>query len=914
MIGQSIGHFRVTEKLGAGGMGEVYRATDSRLGRDVAIKIIPPQFAADEQRMARFEREAQVLAALNHPHIATIHGLEVAGATRALVMELVEGPTLTERIAKGPMPLEEALPIARQIAEALEYAHERGIIHRDLKPANIKLTQTGEVKLLDFGLAKALEDTPAAEAISNSPTLSAVATRAGVILGTAAYMSPEQAKGKAVDRRADIWSFGVVLFEMLSGKTLYTGETAPETMAHVITKEPNWGDLPAATPQRIRRLLERCLTKDPKKRLRDIGEARIAIEEHLANPAGDAAASGVSAAPAMAAAAQPAWRRLLPWALVGALGASSLAFLVLWRPWQSPTPAIPMRLEAVIGADVNLQTDFSPAALLSPDGTRMVFAVRDAAGKQMLYIRSLDQLQASVLSGTEGAVEPFFSPDGQWIAFFADNKLKKISSQGGAAIVLCDTPFGRGGAWGEDDTIYMARSTREPLYKVSSAGGTPVPATTLDKEAGESTHRWPQVLPGGKAVLFTANSGGINFEDSILVVQVLATGQRKTVYRGGFHGRYLPNGHLVFIHEGTLFGVPFDLKRLETTGQVAPVVEQVISNPDTGAAEFSFSQTGALAYLRGTSALQYVSIDWLTADGKLQPLRQTPANYYDPAFSPDGKRLAVQIDDAHRGDIWVYDWQRDTLTRLTFVGDVNVNPVWTPDGQRIAYSMREKDSTTNIYWKRADGAGEAQRLTQSKAIQYPTSWSPDGKILAFFQNDPASTTGWDLYTLSMEGDEKTGWKPGEPKAFLSTPAVEVYPEFSSDGRWLAYMSRESGSMEVYVRPFPGPGGKWQISSGGGSYPTWSHTSKQLFYRTQDQKIMAVNYSAVGDSFQASKPVLWSDTQFTNRGSTVNYALHPDGKRFAVLKAPGGSTEQQVNKVVLVLNFFEELRRKIPAKQ
>jgi len=911
MIGQTIAHFRVTEKIGAGGMGEVYRATDSRLGREVALKIIPEAFASDPQRMARFEREAQLLAALNHPHIATIHGLEVAGGIRALVMELVEGPTLGDRIAQGPMPLEEALPIARQIAEALEFAHERGIIHRDLKPANIKLTQSGEVKLLDFGLAKALEDTPAAEAISNSPTLSAVATRAGVILGTAAYMSPEQAKGKAVDRRADIWSFGVVFYEMLSGKTLYTGETAPETMAHVITKEPTWSDLPPSTPARIRRLLERCLTKDPKKRLRDIGEARIAIEDYQANPA-EEVSSGVAAI-APVAAAQPFSRRALPWAVAGVCALAAL--LGFWRPWsRSAGPPIPMRLEAVIGADVNLQIDWASAALLSPDGTRIAFSALAPAGKRQLYIRSLDQLQASPLSGTDGARDPFFSPDGQWIAFFADAKLKKISSQGGAAVTLCDAPGDRGGAWSEDDTIYFARGNREGLSKVSSGGGASALVTVLDKQEGEITHRWPQVLPGGKAVLFTASNNGATFEDSNLIVQVLATGQRKIVHRGGMYGRYLPSGHLVFVHEGTLFAVPFDLKRLETTGQPAPVVEQVITQPGNGAAQFSFSQTGTLAYLRGASAVRNVSIDWLTADGKLQPLRQTPGDYYNPAFSPDGKRLALEVDDARRGDIWTYDWQRDTLTRLTFSGDSNSNPVWTPDGQRITYSMRDKDGATNIYWKRSDGAGEAQRLTQSKATQYPASWSPDGKFLAFHQNDPGSSTGWDLYTLSMEGNEKTGWKPGEAKPFLNTPATEVYPAFSPDGRWLAYMSNESGAMEVYVRPFPGPGGKWQISSGGGSLPIWSHTSKQLFYRTNDQKIMGVTYSASGESIQASKPVLWSDAPFTNRGTAINYALHSDGKRFAVLKAPGTGADQQVNKFVLVLNFFDELRQKFAAKQ
>ena len=896
-------------------MGEVYRATDSRLGREVAVKIIPEAFASDKQRMARFEREAQLLGALNHPNIATLYGLEESGGTRALVMELVEGPTLAERIALGRIPLEDVLTIAKQIAQALEFAHERGIIHRDLKPANVKITPDGAVKILDFGLAKAVGDEPASSDPSNSPTMSGVAgplSRAGVILGTSAYMSPEQAKGRSVDKRADVWAFGVVLHEMLTGRRLFLGENASEVLAAVILKEPKWDALPPETPARLRNLLQRCLTKDPQQRLRDIGEARVAIEQYQAHPADDAPSWAAASIPAVAA-AQPVWRRVLPWAMAGLLGMACLALLALWRPWSrsAQSPAIPMRLLTEIGADVNLQTDFGSSAVLSPDGTRIVLAVRDDVGKQQLYIRSLDQLQAAPLSGTEGARDPFFSPDGQWIAFFADLKLKKIATQGGNAVTLCDARAGRGGAWNYDNTIVFAPSSSGGLSRVSSAGGAPAPLASLGKESGATTHdRWPQVLPGGEAVLFTASTNAVIPGDYDLVVQVLATGRRKTVYKGGIYGRYLPGGHLVFLHDGTLFAVPFDLKRLETTGEPAPVVEQVISDPALGSGQFSFSQTGALAYLRGTSGVQDVSIDWLTADGKLQPLRQAPGKYYNPAFSSDGKFLALQVDDGHRSDIWTYDWQRDTIARLTFGGDSNEFPVWTPDGQRIAFSMQDKDSI-NLYWKRADGAGDAQRLTQSKVIQHPASWSPDGKALAFFQIDPTSSSSWSIYTLSMEGDEKTGWRPGESKPFLNTPASERYPQFSPDGRWLAYMSSESGNFEVYVRPFPGPGGKWQVSSGGGFYPTWSHTSKQLFYSAENQRIMAVTYSASGDSFQAGKPALWSDARFASRNFTRNFALHPDGKRFAVLEAPGTGAQPQVNKVVMVLNFFDELRRKFP---
>ena len=913
LIGQSIAHFRVTEKIGAGGMGEVYRATDSRLNRDVALKIVPAALASDEQRMARFEREAQLLAALNHPHIATIHGLEVAGPTRALVMELVPGPTLADRIAQGPVPLEEALTIAKQIAEALEYAHERGIIHRDLKPANVKLTPDGQVKLLDFGLAKAMEDSPAAQDISNSPTLSAVATKAGIILGTAAYMSPEQAKGKPVDRRADIWSFGVVLYEMLTGKTMYTGETAPETMAHVITKEPEWSELPAATPARIRRLLERCLTKDPKRRLRDIGEARIAIEDYLANPGAEATASTASGV-AIQAAAAPMWKRVRrggPWA---GMAVFALAAIVgIWRPWvrgagQNP----PVRLNSDLGVDGSLNTDFGASAVLSPDGTRIVYVVNEASGSRRLYLRALDQLQAAPLYGTEGGRDPFFSPDGEWIGFFATGALKKISVHGGGAITICEASNPRGGSWGEDGSIVFEPLATGGLFRISSSGGKAEELTKMDAGGKPTTHRWPQILPGGKAVLFTTATELNTFADASLEIVEMPSGARKTVYRGGFYGRYVKSGQLLFEHDGTLFAMPFDLKGLEPTGQGVPVAEQVLMNTDKGSAQFSVSETGLLAYLQGKEGSRQVSIDWMGKDGKLEPLVKKPNNIYSIQFSPDGKRLAMEIYDSSGSNIWTYDMQRDTLTRLTFAGVASAGPVWTRDGQRIAYSMSENGEPSNLYWKRADGAGNAQRLTQSKGVQYAGSWSPDGKTLVFFGWIPGSTTSWDLYTLTIEGDEKSGWKPGEPKLFLGTPATEVLPAFSPDGRWVAYESNESGSYEIYVRPFPGPGGKWQISSGGGFDPQWSQRTKELFYKTSqtnDGRIMVARYSATADAFQAEKPVLWSEGQFTSRGTVVNFALHPDGKRFAVLKAPEGQAEQQFNKVAFVFNFFEELRRK-----
>jgi len=903
--GTRLGPYEIVAPLGAGGMGEVYRARDSKLGREVALKVLPAEFAGDPERMARFAREAQVLASLNHPNIAHIYGLEESGGVRALIMELVEGSTLAERIRQGALPLDESLGIAKQIAGALEYAHEQGIVHRDLKPANVKVTPDATVKVLDFGLAKAIERTPATESISNSPTLSMAATRAGVILGTAAYMSPEQAKGKSVDRRADIWAFGVVLYEMLVGRQLYEGETAPETLAHVITKEPAWDFLPASTPTAIRHLLERCLTKDPRTRLQAIGEARIISERYLANPATSTASIE------RVRIEQSGWRRALPWAIAGVLAIVVIAGLMSWAPWRpAVVPANPMRLSAEIGASVVLAVDAGAAAVISPDGGRFVFRASESGPNQKirLYVRQRDQLQATPLAGTEGARDQFFSPDGQWIGFFADGKLKKIAAQGGAVVTLCDALNDRGGAWSEDGAIIFTASTREGLSKVPEAGGKPEPLTTLDQSKGEITHRWPQVLSGGKAILFTAHNNNIGFDQAYIVVQVLKTGERKIVHQGGTYARYAPSGHLLYAHEGTIFAAPFDLGRLDVTGPSAPFLEPVLTNPFGGYAQFDFSKTGTLIYLAGDTTLRPVTIDWMDKEGKFQPMRSALGDYYDLRFSPDGKRLALSVWDGGTGDIWVYDWQRDTMSRLTF-GPANSSwPVWTPDGQRIVFTSDREGSAPGLYWVRADGTGQVERLTESKDEQLASSFSPDGKFLAFAELSPG--TNWDIWILPLEGNEKSGWKPGKPRVFLNSPALEFLPAFSPDGRWLAYGLTDASMTEVYVRPFPGPGGSWQISSGG-THPTWSRNGKELFFRTiSGDHIMVSTYRIVGDSFQADKPQLWSPGQFVNRGPWRNFDLAADGKRFAVTNRPQSqdNAAPKNDKFILLLNAFDELRR------
>jgi serine/threonine-protein kinase len=904
-IGREVGNYQFVSLVGAGGMGEVYRARDTKLKREVAIKVIPDEFSRDPERISRFQREAELLASLNHPNIASIYDVEELNGSRFLILELVPGETLADRIRRGPIPVEEALKIALQIAEALEAAHERNIIHRDLKPANIKVTAEGTVKVLDFGLAKALADERTAE----DTRLSVSATSPGVILGTVAYMSPEQATGKPVDRRADIWAFGVVLYELLTRKPAFQGVDVTETLTAVMTREPAHDALPAKTSAAIRNLLRRCLEKSVKRRLQHMGEARILIEDAVSG----ASAAGPAGLPWPVAAPRRGHERLAWAAAVVVL--TTIAFAIgfmLRAPKRQPA----MRLSTDIGVDGQLYMGYGASAILSPDGARLALIASGADQKRRLYVRSLEALQATMLSGTENARNPFFSPDGQWLGFFADGKLKKISVQGGAAVTLCDAPDDRGGSWGEDDAIVLAANPTTGLSRVSSGGGEPEPLTTLDEQAGEGTHRWPQILPGGK-VLFTSNARTNDYEDSEIVVYSMASRQRKTILRGGFYARYLPSGHVAYVHEGTLFAVPFDLQRLEITGQTAAALEGVMTNPAPGGAQFSFSENGNLAYVAGPGRHVNVSIQWMDRGGKLTALRETPGDYSNPVFSPDGKRVALEIMDGARRDIWVYEWERDDIKRLTFGGEANGYPAWTPDGQRIAYSSQEKDGAYNLYtlWLiRADGGGNAQRLAVSRTLPYTPSWRPDGKVLAFRQSN--ASTSWDIMTLTIEGDEKSGWKPGEPKPFINSASDERNPAFSPDGRWLAYVSSELGNYDVYVRPFPGTGGKRQISSGGGNYPKWSPNGKELFYQTADRKmIMVTTYTASSDIFRFDKPRPWSPVPFfaPDIANASSFDIHPDGNRFAILKPVGKDQSPDRNKVSFIFNFFDELRGKLPGK-
>jgi serine/threonine-protein kinase len=895
-IGTQLGSHEIIALLGKGGMGEVYRARDLKLKREVAIKILPEEFSCNSDRVSRFQREAEVLASLNHPNIATIHDLAESNGSKYLVLELVEGETLADRIARGPIPVKEALNISIQICEALEAAHERGIIHRDLKPANVKLTPDGKVKVLDFGLAKALAGSPANTTVSNSPTLLS-GTMGGVIIGTAAYMSPEQARGLVADQRSDIFSFGCILYEILSGSQAFQGGTVSDILAAVLAREPDFSLLPPDMRPWLVNLVRRCLEKNPRRRWYSIGDVRIAIEEGQTQPEITDAIHG--------------GRRLTAWLVGSAAGLVVAAAVLLFVSQSRKTPPVaPLRLSAELGSGVSLPTSIigNAGLALSPDGQMLAFT-GSKGGKTQLYLRQLTQLDAMALAETDDAVNPFFSSDGKWIGFFSNGKLRKVLASGGAAVTLADAPSGRGGTWTEDGHIIFCPDLTQgvSLVRVSEGGGKVEPQTTLAK--GESWHRWPQMLPGDKALLYTSLTVTYGLDGANIVVQSYPNGTPKTLIHGGYSARYVGSGHIVYVHDGTLFAVPFDLGHLELKGQPAPVVGGVTSD-QTGSAHFSVSDNGVVVYLAGGSLNNLPPISWLDDAGRTSLLRSTGTNWSNPQFSPDGRKIAIDIFD-NQLDIWTYDWERDTPTRFTFDSSEDRKPIWFPDGKRIAFASARGGDGLNLYWQRSDLAGEPQRLTQSKNIQLPGSFHPSGKYLAFAENHIEARTGSDLMILPIEGNEASGWKPGQPTIFLNTPANEQEPMFSPDGRWIAYQSDENGRYEIFVKPFPGPGGKLQVSAGGGQWPVWSRTRHELLYRDYDNHVMVAAYTTAGDSFSSDKPKPWSDKPIVPTARNRMFDLHPDGKRLAVYANPNLENQAKQDKVAFIFNFFDELRRIAP---
>jgi Tol biopolymer transport system component len=860
--GTRLGPYEIVAPLGAGGMGEVYRARDTRLGREVALKVLPPLFARDSERMARFEREARLLASLHHPHIATLFGVEDSGEIFALAMELVEGPTLAERIAPGAMPLDEVLRIGRQIAEALEAAHERGVIHRDLKPANIKLTTDGEVKVLDFGLAKALDSDPASGSGSEAQTLIIDSTRTGVILGTAAYMSPEQAKGKTVDRRADIWAFGVVLYEMLAGQRLFRGETSADTLAAVLTKDPAIDTQLASAPAPIRRLLRRCLERDPKKRLRDIGEARIAIDEFLSEPQADAA-------PATAAPIAGPAKRPLAWMVLAASMAALAAGLGF--VWLRQAPPAERVLRYSIPAP---ERSSIHSIALSADGRRLAIAAT-TNGKNQIWLRDLESIEAQVLPGTDDAQFPFWSPDGKWIGYFAQERLKKIAVGGGAAQTLCDAPGGSGGTWNRDGVIVFS-APKIGLQRVSAAGGLPA-AITKGDPAGNPL--FPVFLPDGRRFLFVSDTES---GQGVVYVGSLDGQSPRKLFDQLSPLAYVPAqagskvGHVLFLRESTLLAQPVDERSMRIAGELFPVAEQIFFKVYAGFAPFSASSDGVLVF-QAAGNVAANQLTWMDRAGKPLAKVGEPTREVGFVLSPDESMVAMwRSTSLKTSDIWLHDLARGADTRLTFDASLNVMPVWSPDGRRIAFSSK-RTGNYDIYVKDVSGGGQDEPILQSSQYKIMCDWSRDGRFLLFAvfkKTDP------DLWVVPVEGERKA-------VPFLATEFVETQGQFSPDSRWIAYQSDESGRPEIYVRPFPAAPGKWQISVGGGILPRWRGDGKELYYLSRDLKLMAAPLKAPAGARQALEtgvPQELFDTHGVTPPRNVNafmYAPSADGQRFLV---------------------------------
>jgi len=887
--GTRLGPYEILAPLGAGGMGEVYRARDTRLDRTVAIKILPGQFSSDPLRKQRFEREAKTISSLNHPNICTLHDIGHQDRTDYLVMECVEGETLAKRLEKGPLPLEQVLKYGMQIADGLDKAHRNGIVHRDLKPGNIMLTPTG-AKLLDFGLAK-----PTA-AIASMATMTAAAkqspaTEQGTIVGTFQYMSPEQVEGKEVDGRSDIFSLGAVLYEILTGQRAFEGKSQLSVASAILEKEPApISTVKPLTPPALDHAIKKCLAKLPDERWQSASD--LAGELKWITESG----SQVTLAPTGAAKEIRArWRGALLWGIVSLLLAA-VTGIAIWNLKPTPQPLAVTRFMITLPSGHQLAgLESGPAVALSPDGIHLVYVARQGPTQQ-LYLRAMDSLETRPIPGTEGATEPFFSRDGQWLGFFASGKLKKVLIAGGPALTLSDAFLQpRGASSSSQGTIAFAASWASTIQQVPDAGGTPQTLTHFAK--GENSHRWPEFLPGGKAVLFSAAMTSSTWVNPQVAVHSVATGERRNLVQLGTQPRYALSGHLVYAQGGTLMAAPFDSQRLELTGAAVPVVEGVLQSAISGASHYSLSATGSLVYVTGSIQSDKRRLVWVTRNGAEQLIAAPARAYRIPKLSPDGRRIVVAIDE-EGAQTWLYDLSREALTRLTFGGTVNQAPVWSPDGKRVAFQSN-REGTLNLFSQLADGSGGLERLTTSESTPAVNSWSSDGQLLAYVVVNP--TTGWDIWVLRLS-DHKA-------QPFLQTASNESAPRFSPDGHWIAYTSDESGHSEVYVQPYPGPGGKWQISADAGMEPVWNPNGRELFYRS-GRKMMAVEI-ATQPAFAAGKPrVLFEGDYLPTPLQFPNYDVSPDGQRFLMFK-PSEQEAAAPTQINVVLNWFEELKRRVP---
>jgi eukaryotic-like serine/threonine-protein kinase len=871
--GTKLGPYEIRSPLGAGGMGEVYRAADSKLGRDVALKVILQEFAQDTQLMARFQREAQVLASFNHPNIASIYGLEDSGGVRALVMELVEGPTLADRIKEGAIPLEEALPIARQIAEALEYAHEHGIVHRDLKPANIKVTRDGKVKVLDFGLAKALQDDAVPRDISNSPTMTSEATKAGIILGTAAYMSPEQAKGKPVDRRSDIWSYGVVLFEMLTGRQMYAGETATDVMAAVVRAEPDWSMLPKNLPPRVRELLQRCLVKDDKRRLRDIGDARLALEDAM-NAAPEA---GSTSSP------NPLWRAL-PWA-IAAVAIALAAWTFSHRTRSDTASGGVMHLEIAYPPNVEPISGLQGGFAVSPDGQSVaMIGVRN--GVRRLYIRRLDRPEAAEISDTANVNAAYFSPDSKSVALALGSGLitRMSLADQQRAVLAQGADLASRVAWVSTDIVYNRGGA---LWIVPAKGDVPRQLTVLDAARREVLHSDPAVLPGGRVVLFSSLTTDAGTER---IEAVSIDGQKRAVViEHAVTPVWSPTGHLLFGRDGAVWAVPFDENTATASGAAVPVIPAgVVCTVRSGSLGFQLSSIGDLVSLPPDfDSKRVVSVG---RDGSQLALDLPPDRYGNPRISPDGRRLLVESQGSV---IETLDLLRGTQAKLTAPALGTSFASWTADGEGVVFRR------FNVpFWTAADGSGKAGPVPAGLINDYPSSPGPDPDTILDVRIQPE--TSGDIFLLSLSGKF-------QPKPLLATPAYEGGPELSPDRHWMLYQSNESGQPEIYVRRYPAMDRQWQVSEGGGVQARWSSTGREIYYRG-GQSMMAVAVNSSGSEPTFGKPAaLFADEYDLGQALSIpNYDVTRDGRFIMLRRGSHGSSLR------VVIHWTEELKQILAA--
>jgi serine/threonine-protein kinase len=882
--GSRLGPYEIVSAIGAGGMGEVYRARDTRLHRDVAIKTLPSAFTLDADRRARFEREAQVLASLNHPNIAAIYGVEDAGEVRGLVMELVDGATLADLIQRAPngVPIADALPIARQIVDALEAAHDHGVIHRDLKPANVKVTSGGIVKVLDFGLAKALSTDSGSEGLHDSPTATSPATRAGTVLGTAAYMSPEQARGRPVDKRTDVWAFGCVLYEMLTGRRAFAGDNITDLLAGIVTREVDLGALPAATPAPIRRLIRRCLEKDRTHRLADIADARLEIIDALDARAGpDESATHV-----------PGRRRQGWWPLAIAAAAVVIAAVSV-AGWlrARPAPSGSKRFVVVAPAsDPMIHESIGNQIAISPDGQHIAY-IGVRSGSQ-IYIRRINQLEAEPIPGTVGARQPFFSPDSRFIGFWAtaDGEIRRVALNGGPVVTVAKAPSGvfYGASWGADDLIVFGSGS---LYRVPASGGTPEPLTTLDPARSEVEHRWPEILPGGQGVLYTAWGG--NIDRSRIDAYAYASRERTTLIEGATMPRFAATGHLVYQQSGALLATAFDPATQQTSGRVVQLQEHVKTTV-SGAADFAIARDGTLVLMEGSTTPDR-RLKWVDRKGAARPLLDTPDDYWLPRLAPDGRRLAVGIGP----DLWVIELTRLDRTRVTFGTTNTLFPyTWSRDGRGLLFSRVANKTGLDIYAASADGTGEPELVAEGEHRQWAISVSPVADEIATYEQHP--TTLRDIWIIAG----------GKRRPFLATPYQERVARFSPDGRWIVYVSNDSGRDEVYVRGASGEGRRITVSTDGGSEPAWSALGREIIYRNGSQMMSAAVTSSTPELIVDRPLPLFETTFEADRGSGAanpNYDVTADGQRFVMIQAPAAPTS-----LIVVINWFEELKTRMNA--